>query len=47
MSVSPYILSIARCLVARVDKNSMYLTMKLLSEKQKGIEIVEEGSTLH
>ena len=42
-SVSPYILSIARCLVARVDKNSMYLTMKLSSEKQKGIEIVEEG----
>ena len=44
-SVSPYILSIAQCLVARVDKNSMYVTMKkkLSSEKQKGIEIIEEG----
>ena len=31
------------CLVARVDNNSMYLPMKLLSETQKGIEIVEEG----
>ena len=42
MSVSPSILSIAQCLVARVKHNSMYLSMKLLSEKQ-GIEIVEEG----
>jgi transposase InsO family protein len=41
--VSPYILSIAQCLVTRVDHNSMYLPMKLSSEKQKGIEIVEEG----
>ena len=42
-SVSPTILSIAQCLVARVDNNSMYLPMKLSSETQKGIEIVEEG----
>src|SRR6202044_2515306 len=42
MSVSPT-LSIANCLVARVDHNSMNLPMKLSSEKQKEIEIVEEG----
>ena len=42
MSASPT-LSIAQCLVARVDNNSMNLPIKLLSEKQKGIEIVNEG----
>jgi hypothetical protein len=41
--VSPIILSIANCLVARVDNNSMNLPMKLSSEKQKEMEIVEEG----
>ena len=40
MSASP-MLSIAQCLVARVDHNSMNLPMKISSEK--GIEIVEEG----
>ena len=34
-------LSIAQCLVAQVDHNSMNLPMKILSEK--GIEIIEEG----
>jgi hypothetical protein len=42
-SVSPSVLSIANCLVTRVENNTMYLPMKLLSEKQPGIEIVEEG----
>ena len=42
MSASPT-LSIAQCLVARVDNNSMNLPIKLSSEKQKGIEIVDEG----
>ena len=32
-------MSIAQCLVAWVDNNSMNLPIKLLSEKQKGIEI--------
>ena len=41
-SASPT-LSIAQCLVARVDNNSMNLPIKLSSEKQKGIEIVDEG----
>ena len=41
-STSPT-LSIAQCLVARVDNNSMNLPIKLSSEKQKGIEIVDEG----
>ena len=39
-SASP-MLSIAQCLVAQVDYNSMNLPMKILSEK--GMEIVEEG----
>ena len=34
-------LSIAQCLVARVDYNSMNLPMKISSEKR--IEIIEEG----
>ena len=38
----PVTLSIAHCLVARVEWNTMYLPMKILSEKH-GIEIVEEG----
>ena len=42
MSASPT-LSVAQCLVARVDNNSMNLPIKLSSEKQKGIEIVKEG----
>ena len=42
MSASPT-LSIAQCLVARVDNYSMNLPIKLSSEKQKGIEIVDEG----
>jgi len=41
--VSPSILSIANCLVARVDNNSMNLPMKLSSKRQKEVEIVEEG----
>ena len=42
MSASPT-LSIAQCLIARVNKNAMNLPIKLLSKKQKEIEIVEEG----
>jgi hypothetical protein len=42
-SVSPSILSIANCLVARVENNSMHLPMKLSGETQPEIEIVEEG----
>jgi hypothetical protein len=42
-SVSPSILSIASCLLARIEKNTMYLPMKAMSEKQKEIEIVEDG----
>ena len=41
-SASPT-LSIAQCLIARVNNNAMNLPIKLLSEKQKEIEIVEEG----
>ena len=41
-SASPT-LSIAQCLLARVDNNAMNLSIKLSSEKQKEIEIVEEG----
>ena len=41
-SASPT-LSIAQCLSARVDNNAMNLPIKLSSEKQKEIEIVEEG----
>src|SRR5271169_4111306 len=41
-SVSPT-LSIESCLVARVDGNSMNIPMKISSEKQTEIEIVEEG----
>ena len=41
-SASPT-LSIAQCLLARVDSNAMNLPIKLLSEKQKEIEIIEEG----
>ena len=36
-------LSIAQCLIARVNNNAMNLPIKLSSEKQKEIEIVEEG----
>ena len=43
MSAPPITLSIANCLVARVERNTMYLPMKISSEKQTGIEIVEEG----
>ena len=43
MSAPPITLSIANCLVARVERNTMYLPMKISSEKQAGIEIVEEG----
>ena len=39
----PVTLSIAQCLVARIERNTMYLPIKISSEKQKGIEIVEEG----
>ena len=39
----PVTLSIAQCLVARIERNTIYLPIKILSEKQKGIEIVEEG----
>ena len=39
MSASPT-LSIAQCLIARVDNNAMTLPIKLSSEKQKKIEIV-------
>ena len=42
MSASPT-LSIAQCLIARVNNNAMNLPIKLSSEKQKEIEIVEEG----
>ena len=42
MSASPT-LSIAQCLIARVDNNAMNLPIKLSSEKQKEIEIVKEG----
>ena len=41
-SASPT-LSIAQCLIAQVDNNAMNLQIKLLSEKQKEIEIVKEG----
>jgi hypothetical protein len=43
MSAPPIILSIANCLVARVEHNTIYLPIKISSEKQEGIEIVEEG----
>ena len=43
MSVPLVTLSISNCLVARVDRNTMYLPMKISSEKQKEIEFVEEG----
>ena len=33
----------ANCLVAQVERITMYLPMKILSENQTGIEIVEEG----
>ena len=36
-------LPIAQCLITRVDNNAMNLSIKLLSEKQKEIEIIEEG----
>ena len=39
----PVTLSIANCLVARVERNTMYLPIKISSEKQRSIEIVEEG----
>ena len=42
MSASPT-LSIAQCLIARVNNNAMNLPIKLSSEKQKEIEIVKEG----
>ena len=42
MSASPT-LSIAQCLIARVDNNAVKLPIKLSSEKQKEKEIVEEG----
>ena len=42
-SAPPITLSIANCLVARVERNTMYLPIKISSEKQKEIEIVEEG----
>ena len=42
MSASPT-LSITQCLIAQVDNNAMNLPIKLSSEKQKEIEIVEEG----
>ena len=41
-SASPT-LSIAQCSIAQVDNNAMNLPIKLLSEKQKEIEIIEEG----
>ena len=44
MSAPPVTLSIAHCLVARIERNTMYLPMKISSERQKGIEILEEGS---
>ena len=43
MSVPSVTLSIAQYLVARIERNTMYLPIKILSEKQRGIEIVEEG----
>ena len=44
MTSAPLItLSIVNCLVARIEQNTMYLPMKISSEKQPGIEIVEEG----
>src|ERR1700752_1584722 len=43
MSAPPVTLSISHCLVAQVDRNTMYLPMRISSEKQKEIEIVEEG----
>ena len=43
MSAPPITLSIANCLVAQVERNTMYLPVKISSEKQTGIEIVEEG----
>ena len=42
-SAPPVTLSIAQCLVAWIERNTMYLPIKISSEKQKGIEIVEEG----
>ena len=42
MSASPT-LSIAQCLLAQVNNNSMNLPIKLSSKKQKEIEIVKEG----
>ena len=41
-SASPT-LSIAQCLLARVDNNAMNLPIKLSSKTQKEIEIVKEG----
>ena len=43
MSVPPVTLSIAHCLVARVDRNTMYLPVKISSEKQKELEIVDKA----
>ena len=42
-SVPPVILSIAQCLVAQIERNTMYLPIKISYEKQKGIEIIKEG----
>ena len=42
-SASPITLSIANCLVAQVEWNTMYLPIKISSEKQKEIELIEEG----
>ena len=43
MSAPPVTLSIAHCLVAQIERNTMYLPMKISSERQKGVEIIEEG----
>lgn len=43
MTTSPVTLSIANCLLAQVDQNSMNLPLKLLSEKQGTLEIIKEG----
>ena len=41
-SAPPVTLSIAHSLVVQIERNTMYLPMKISSERQKGIEIVEE-----
>ena len=41
--MSLIVLTISNCLVARVQNNSMNIPLRLSSEKQKGIVIVEEG----